>query len=167
MPTRKTGAGAKGAPRLKNYSSEASESSIFEAIRTTLAAHRARRILFDYDEQGKATAIEFVVEVGKMPLHFRLPARFEDAAPLVAAARKAARQGATSGEALRDQAYRAVWATIRDWLSAQMALIDIGASSMEEVFLPYLLIDENKTLFEEFAEQRKLPPSSRVIITEE
>lgn len=164
--SKKPAAGKKAAPRLKNYSSEASESSIFEAIRKSLAAHKAKRIMFDYDDEGRATSIEFVVELGRTSYTFKLPARFEEAEPLVAEARKAARMGATSGEALSNQAYRAVWATIRDWVDAQMALIDIGASRIEEVFLPYLVVGEDRTLFEEFAEQKKLPPPSRVIITE-
>lgn len=143
MATRRGGATT---PRIKNYTTELSEAAIFEAIRKTLASHGAKRITFDYDDQGKATAIEFVVEVGGVPCSFHLPARFKEAEPLVAKARKAARMAA-SGEAL---------------------LIDVGSSSLEEVFLPYLVVEEGKTLFEQFAERRALPPpSSHTIIAEE
>lgn len=149
------------APKLKNYLSSSPESAIFEAIRKTLAGAGAKRVVFDYDDDGRATAIEFIIEVGKERLAFRLPARIEQATPLVTAARKAARQGTTP-----DQVYRTVWATIRDWLDAQMALIQIGASRTEEVFLPYLLVEGNKTFFDEFAERRALPPP-RYVIKEE
>jgi hypothetical protein len=165
MTTRKPVSG-KAAPRLKNYTSEASEESIFEAIRKTLAAHKAKRIVFDYDDAGRATSIEFTVMLGKTPYTFKLPARLENAEPLVAEARRSAGKAASPGERLRDQTYRTVWATLRDWIDAQMALIDIGASRMEEVFMPYLLVEPGVTMFERFAEQRALPPPSGYVITD-
>jgi len=152
--------------RIKNYTTTLSDEAIFSAIRKTLSSHRAKRITFDYDEQGRAIAIEFIVEIGRESLAFRLPARFQDAEPLVAKARKEARKAA-SGEALKDASYRVVWAIIRDWLDAQMALIDIGSSRIEEVFLPYLMVEEGKTLFERFAEQRALPAPQQTRIFEE
>ena len=153
MATTKRVGAAKGAPRLKNYRSQATEDAIFSAIRKELAGHLAKRIRFDQDDAGNAIAIEFSIEAsGGGRYTFRLPARFEQAGPLVAASLKAGGRG-TSEEAVKDQAYRTVWATIRDWISAQMALIDIGAVQPEEVY-------------ERFAEQRALP-SPRMTIREE
>jgi hypothetical protein len=167
MPARKPTTASNASPRLKNYASEASEASIFDAIRKTLAAHKAKRIVFDYDDAGRATGIEFTVKLGSVPYTFRLPARFEAAEPLVAQARRSAGMSATSGEKLRNQTYRTVWATLRDWIDAQMALIDIGAVRIEEVFMPYLIIEPGVTMFERFAEQRALPSPHRTVITEE
>lgn len=164
MPTKRA-ASTKGTPRIKNYLSSASETSIFEAIRKQLATHKAKRIMFDYDDDGRATSIQFSVEVGGNTLLFKLPARLENVEDLVRQSYKAAGRG-ISGEALRDQAYRTAWANIRDWVAAQMALIDSGMVRTEEVFLPYLVVAEGKTLFEEFAERRALP-SPRTVITEE
>ena len=170
MPTTKKPATSSTArrPRLKNYASSASEDAIFGAIRATLGAHGARRVIFEYDGTGRAASIEFMVMLGDMPYTFKLPARFKAAEPLVAEARRSAGKAASPGERLRDQAYRSVWATLRDWIDAQMTLIDIGATRMEEVFLPYLVVAPGKTLFEEFAEQRALPlPRRGTVITEE
>jgi hypothetical protein len=47
-----------------------------------------------------------------------------------------------------EQAYRLAWRNILDWVQAQMALLDIGMAKMEEVFLPYVINREGKTLFE-------------------
>src|SRR4051794_19022529 len=92
MPTPKksttTGGANNASPRLKNYASGASEASIFDAIRKTLAAHHAKRIVFDYDDAGRAVSIEFTVQLGATAYAFKLPARFEDAEPLVAQARR-------------------------------------------------------------------------------
>lgn len=163
---RKTASGAKKAPRLKNYMSSAADSTIFEAIRKSLASHGARRISFDYDDDGQASAISFDIEVNGVALAFKLPARLENVERLVAQSyRNAGRH--IRGETLRAQAYKTAWANIRDWVAAQMALIESSMARTEEIFLPYLIIDQGgKTFFEDFAERRGLPsPSFR--ITEE
>lgn len=156
----------KTTPRLKNYTSGAADSAIFEAIRKSLATHRAKRIIFDYDDEGRAISIQFSIEISKDTLIFQLPARLENVEQLVQQSHRSAGRS-LRGQALRDQAYKTAWANIRDWLAAQMALIDAGMVQVEEVFLPYLMIDEHKTFYEAFAEQRALPQPQHVIITEE
>ncbi|MBA2287520.1 MAG: hypothetical protein H0W02_18760 [Ktedonobacteraceae bacterium] len=159
MPTSNSRAAAakkRSEPRLKNYRSDASLSAIFEAIRLTLASHKAKRISFDYDDAGQATSIQFVLEVHGTALTFRLPARFENVERLVAESNRSAGRS-QKGDALRDQAMRTTWANIRDWLSAQMALIDAGMVQTEEVFLPYLLNEAGQTYFEVFQERLALP----------
>ena len=54
-----------------------------------------------------------------------------------------------------DQPYRTAWATIRDWVDSQMALLDWEMVKIEEIFLPYAVGREGKTYFEQF-EQGKL-----------
>jgi hypothetical protein len=51
------------------------------------------------------------------------------------------------------QAYRVAWRNILDWVQAQMALLEIGMAKMEEIFLPYMLDAQGRTLFERM-EQR-------------
>lgn len=168
--TKKTAGGTKAAPRLKNYASEASMTSIFNVISTILAQHKAKKITFDYDDAGRAVSLEFMVTLNGQQYRFRLPARFDKAKPLVEKARQEAGSWRLSEKALDEQSYRAVWATIRDWVDAQCALIDIGASSIEETFMPYLIIDEGsgRTMFDVFAEQKALPsPRHNTVITEE
>ncbi len=142
--------------RLKNYRSQASESSIFEAIRKALATHKARRIAFDSDDEGRAIGIEFSLVLQGKTLSFRLPVRLDNAMQLVKQSYASAGRG-IGGQALQDQAYRTAWANIRDWIEAQMALIDIGMVRTEEVFFPYLLNQEGKTYFEAFEEHLALP----------
>lgn len=52
-----------------------------------------------------------------------------------------------------DQARRVAWRIIKDWVEAQMAIIQSGTAEMAEVFLPYVVHPETGlTLFEEFKE---------------
>ncbi len=47
-----------------------------------------------------------------------------------------------------EQAYRVAWRNILDWVQAQMALIEIEMTKLEEVFLPYMVAKSGKTYFE-------------------
>lgn len=47
----------------------------------------------------------------------------------------------------RDQAERTGWRNLRDWVLAQMAIIEAGMASVDEVFLPYLTDGHGNTLY--------------------
>ena len=46
------------------------------------------------------------------------------------------------------QAVRVAWRIIKDWVEAQMALVDTSMVKTEEVFLPYMMVKGDKTLAE-------------------
>lgn len=149
---------------LKNYLSESSLSNIFEAIRCTLAEGGARRIAFDYNEGGRATEITFSLPMGDQIATFRLPARQEAIGPLLKESYRVAGVSCPTGQAFVDRIERVAWANIRDWLSAQVALIRAKMVKPEEVFLPYLLNEAGQTYFEVF--ELPAPKSNTTIITQ-
>ena len=124
---------------LKNYQSSLPLPNIFADIEKTLTTHGAKRIVRDYNNIGKIVAISFVVSANKGDLFIRLPARTERVKQIFD------NQGIRYKE---DQPYRTAWATIRDWISAQMALIDWEMVKLEEVFLPYAVGKNGQTYFE-------------------
>jgi len=156
-PSRKPSS-RKAAPRIKNYASRADMSSIFEAIRNALATHKAKKVMFDYDDAGQAIAITFQVAVNGIPYTCQLPNRFERVKQLVKEAYRS-NNDYISDERATEQAYRTSWANIRDWILAQMALIDSQMVKTEEVFFPYLLDEGGRTVYETF-EQRQLLPGN-------
>ena len=46
------------------------------------------------------------------------------------------------------QAERTAWRNVRDWIMAQMAIIEAGQVEMEEVFFPYLTDSRGRTLYQ-------------------
>ena len=54
-------------------------------------------------------------------------------------------------KANRAQAERTAWRNIRDWVLAQMALVESCDAEMDEVFLPYLTDGRGNTLYEVYA----------------
>ena len=142
--------------RLKNFTTDLTEAQIFDLIRKSLAEHRAKRISFDYDDNGLACALSFQLQIHHQVFTFRLPARLDNVKRLVEEAYQTTGLS-LRGKSLDDQAYRTAWANIKDWVIAQMALVDAEMVKVEEIFLPYLLTDDDRTFFEEFEQHRQLP----------
>ena len=124
---------------LTNYASTSAMPNIFADIEKQLLSHNAKQIVKDFDNQGKVTAIAFVVNVNGNDVAIRLPARFDRVEAIFR------EQGLKYKP---EQPYRTAWATIRDWVRSQMALIDWEIVKMEEVFLPYAVNRDGKTFFE-------------------
>lgn len=60
----------------------------------------------------------------------------------------------------KDQAYRVAWRIIKDWVEAQMALIESELADLEEVFFPYMVSNNGaQTMFESFRDRNFLLPS--------
>lgn len=60
------------------------------------------------------------------------------------------------GKADLEQAERTAWKCLKDWVDAQMALIQLGLANMDEVFMPYIMDRNGNTLYEIAKERRFL-----------
>ena len=136
---------------LKNYTSKSTNT--FDRIQKCLATHGAQKLMFDYGQNGKIIAIAFAIEFEGKMIGFKLPARVEQVEQVL----KGEKRWRKTDE-LRDQAYRTGWANIRDWVEAQMALIDTKMATLPEVFLPYMTRRDGKTLYESLEGSKFLLP---------
>ena len=130
---------------LKNYTSSSSLNNIFADIEKTLTTHGAKQVIRDYGDDGKIKSISFVIQTSKTLLGIRLPAKFDAVEKIF------------QNDGVRykpEQPYRTAWATIRDWISAQMALVDWEMVKPEEVFLPYIIMPESGETFFETVQKR-------------
>ena len=142
---------------LKNYTSEGR--GTFEKIQKVLASHGANRIMYDYGPDGQLTAITFGLDLNGQPMGFRLPALVENVVQIMYGGKDRYGYQKKITQAQRDQAYKTAWANIRDWIDAQMALIDTRQVKLEQVFLPYLIMKGNETLFEQLERKQFALPS--------
>jgi hypothetical protein len=142
---------------LKNYTSEGR--GTFEKIQKVLASHGANKIMYDYGPDGQLTAITFGLEINGQTMGFRLPALTENVVQIMYGGEDRWGRQKKITQAQRDQAYKTAWANIRDWIDAQMALIDTRQVKLEQVFLPYLIVKDNETLFEQLERKQFALPS--------
>jgi hypothetical protein len=132
---------------VKNYTSTIPINRIFDGIQKVLVEHGARQVAFDYGEDGKIYGITFVIQAMNQQIPIKLPARIAEAQALL---KEQYNMGLIRDrKALEpEHAYRVAWRNIWDWVSAQMALLDIKMAKIEEVFLPYVATPSGKTFFE-------------------
>ena len=129
---------------LANFSTTVPVHRTADEIMSILRRNGARRIMADYDDRGDITAIVWAVEhpdYGILP--FRLPVRPEKTLQVM-------RNDHVAFRYLNmDHAKRVAWRITKDWIRAQMALLQTEMVRMEELFLPYMLTGAKRTMFEE------------------
>ena len=118
-----------------------------------LAGHGASAIGMTYDH-GFPSGLTFQIQTVWGMRQFSLPVNVEGTRQaLVKAYRNhAIPQRYTDTE----QARRTAWRVIKDWLEAQLALIEAGVAQLPEVMLPYLHVDDGRTLWQAYQERETL-----------
>lgn len=123
---------------IKNYTTKIGVGQSIGEIQDALARNGARKIMLDYDDNGMPDSLTFAVMTANGMQGFQLPAN------MLGVARVFERQK-IKGD--KDQVMRTAWRNVRDWVMAQMAFVEAGNVSTDEVFLPYLT-DGKRTLYE-------------------
>ena len=95
--------------------------------------------MVDYDRAGNPTGVTFGIETPEGPRGFLLPANVEGVQAVFARQKVKAAPG---------QAERTAWRNVRDWIMAQMAIVEAGQVQLDEVFLPYLTDGKGRTLYQ-------------------
>lgn len=124
---------------IKNYTTSIDVYKSLGEIQGALASHGARKIMVDYDGAGKPTGVMFGIDTPDGPRGFCLPANVEGVRGVFSRQKVKAPAG---------QAERTAWRNVRDWVMAQMAIIEAGQVDMEEVFFPYLTDGRGRTLYQ-------------------
>src|SRR5437867_4505934 len=126
---------------IKNYTSEVPVDRTLTMIHKLLSKHGVHQIMTDY-QQGIPAGISFVITTPAGTIAVKLPARIEKVKKILFP-----RGVRTDKE--EAQVQRTAWKNIHDWIDAQLALVQTEMVRLEEVFLPYIVNNEGKTLFEQ------------------
>lgn len=133
---------------IKNYSTGVSAVQTVGEIQGLLASHGARKVMMDYTEAGKVETVTFGLMINGSMAGFRIDAKPEGVIRVMK------KDGKKCDEA---QAERIAWRNIKDWIAAQLALVETEQAAMEQVFLPYLLDQTDTTLYQRLVERQFQP----------
>lgn len=132
--------------RLLNYTTTVQVSKTSQEIVGMLAAHGVTRIQAMYND-GQITGLLFGIQVDGRELAFQLPVNAE--AVYLKLQEDYDRGRIAARYAGREHAFRVAWRILKDWIEAQIALIETHMVRTEEVFLPYLLNEDgDRTLYQ-------------------
>lgn len=127
---------------LLNYTTSINPQKTVGEIMGILAGHGARAILMNYSDDGSIEALSFQIDTAQGRVGIRLPVDPD------AVLKVMDRQGVARKYLSREHALRVAWRIIKDWVKAQVAIVETEMVRMEQVFLPYMIVKEDQTLYE-------------------
>lgn len=128
---------------ILNYTTSIATEKTAAEIQKKLASTGAQAVLSEYDENGVMYAMSFRIS----GLYFRLPINIEGVYQSLNKDSRTPKRLKTY-----EQAARVAWRIIKDWIEAQIAIIQAGQADLEQVFLPYAQNQDGKTLYETIKE---------------
>lgn len=152
---------------IKNYTTQISAMKSIGEIQGNLVAHGARSIMIDYSKNGEPESLCFIVPTKELEVPFRLPANINAIYKLLMSRYDSSYRSYDDeyqkqrSEKVHSQALKVGWRIIKDWIDAQMAIIETDMVSLEEVFLPYMQIKDGQTLYEMMISRGFMLPEGR------
>lgn len=132
---------------ILNYTTQVETSKTVGEIAGLLVKKGARKIITDYNDEEQAVGLTFCLPLGDQPVYFSLPCRYEG---VLKALQKDL--GVPKRMKTLDQAQRVGWRILKDWLEAQLAIVDAGLVEMPEIFLPYAVTKNGERLYDTLKE---------------
>lgn len=118
---------------ILNYTTSISAEKTCGEIQQKLARSGAQAIMHEYDKNGVLIRLSFKIECHGVMLAFILPANIDKLYTILQNSR-----GVPIKLRTMEQAGRVAWRIIKDWIEAQLAIVETEQAEMAEVFLPYM-----------------------------
>ena len=138
---------------ILNYTTTVDSFKTVSEIEYILMKHKAKSIMKDYDGET-ITGLSFLIDTGVQQIPVRLPVKIDEC--LVVLKKEKRENPRKQIKDTRQQAERVAWRILKDWVEAQMALLDIEMVRFEEIFLPYIETTNGKTIYERLEEKQFL-----------
>lgn len=140
---------------ILNYTTKIDPDKTAAEIAKELSSHGASAVMTEYDKQdGFVTALSFKIKINEQEMAFRLPTDWHPVYEILIAGKKVpwdSKRKQHFESEWKQQAIRTAWRIVKDWVEAQMALVETQMVTTAQVFLPYAVMRDGKTLAETVA----------------
>ncbi len=137
-----------GSKGLFTYTTTIEPHKTVAEIQVELISHGAKSILLNYDKEQRIESISFMIDSPYGNMGIKLPCNPK---PILEVLK---RQHVAKKYLNEHHALRVAWRIILYWTKAQMAILDADMVKMEQIFLPYIVDKNGKTLYEKLADSR-------------
>ena len=138
---------------ILNYTTTVDSFKTVSEIEHILVKHNAKSIMKNYDGES-ITGLSFLIDTGVQQIPVRLPVKVDECLEVLKKEKKNSPR--SNIKATMEQAERVAWRILKDWVEAQMALLDIQMVRFEEIFLPYIETGNGQTIYEGLEEKQFL-----------
>lgn len=136
---------------LLNYTTSIEVHKTLGEIQKTLVTHGARKIMYDYDDNGHVLSLCFSITTSDGDKGIRLPANVPAIFEVLKQQKKAGKIKTNPDYA---QAERVAWRIVKDWVEAQMAILEAQMVQIDEIFLPYMINKNGQTFFQAYKQKQ-------------
>ena len=126
---------------ISNYTTKIDVFKTIGEIQKDLVEHGARKIILYYNDDNQPVNLTFTIVWNDRTIGFALPCNY------TGVLRAMERAKVPRSLCTEEQALRVAWRIIKDWVQAQMAIVEADVASMAEVFLPYAITKDGSTLY--------------------
>lgn len=135
---------------LLNYSTKIPAEQTIAEMQQMLTKHGVSAMMTEYDGRN-VSSVSFRIEMNGQPVGFRLPCNWRAVREIFKQDPKIRNTQKNSDE----QAIRTAWRIIHAWVKAQLALVEVNMVTIPQVFLPYAIMKDGRTLSEHAATDPK------------
>ncbi len=128
---------------LLNYTTKIEPEQTIGEIQKMLSGHGVMAMMTDYDGPH-VSAVSFRMLVKGQPMGFKLPCNWRAVLKIFDNEGVRMKHGGTR----EAQAIRTAWRIIYEWMRAQLALVEVNMVTVPQVFLPYVIMRDGRTLSE-------------------
>lgn len=128
---------------ILNYTTKIDSTKTISEIQSCLVRHGASKIIADYEGQIPI-GVTFCLMMNDKMIAFSLPCNYLGVLKAMQNNRKVPRSLCN-----KEQALRVSWRIIKDWVEAQMAIVEAKLADISEVFLPYAIMKNGNTVYKE------------------
>lgn len=128
---------------LLNYTTKVSVDRSVAEIMKMLTKFGAQRIMVENDDTGTIVGMSFEILVDGAKTGYKLPVKWEEVLYIID----------TDGRVPRakknpEHAKCVAWRILKDWVEAQLAILETNMVKLDQVFLPYAIAKSGKTIYE-------------------
>lgn len=126
---------------LLNYSTKKDPQDTIAEIQKMLTKHGVNAMMTEY-EGPQVSAVSFRINFKGNPRAFKLPCNWRGVLAVLKESK------IPSSLKTDEQAVRVAWRIVKDWVEAQLALVEVNMVTIPQVFLPYMQVGKDQTLYE-------------------
>lgn len=135
---------------ILNYTSKLSAEQTIGEIQKILSRYNVSAVMTEYDGPN-VSGVSFRLSLNGKQMSFQLPCNWRAVRAVFDAQGIGKSKVKHKDKNLDNHAVRTAWRVMHAWIEAQMALVDINMATIAQVFLPYTIMKDGKTLAEHVA----------------
>ena len=130
---------------LLNYTTTIDPERTISEIQRMLLAHGVTAMMTEYDGR-QVSSVSFQIVMHGKKAGFRLPCNWR--AVRAVFDEQGIRSVKHKDKDLDNQATRTAWRIVFEWVRAQLALVEVNMVTVPQIFLPYMIMRDDRTLAE-------------------